>query len=144
VARQETEKTTKQERREKRRRAARHRAWARRRRRAGLAAAVLAVPALWAFDRSGPQELVDAEVTETRLWRHVPREGRSHPHTAATLMIEGLTEASVEKADNYERGQRVAVWIRRGRLTGRPYFLDVAKPGEIERQRRRLGATESP
>lgn len=105
---------------------------------------MLVVPALWAFDRSGPEELVDAEVTETRLWRHVPQDGRKpHPHTVATLRIEGLTDVSIEKADGYERGQRIPVWVRRGRITGRPYFTDVAKPGELERQRQREEATEN-
>jgi hypothetical protein len=47
-------------------------------------------------------------------------------------VIEGLSEASLDRADGYQRGQRVPVWIRRGRISGRPYFLDVVKPGEVE------------
>ena len=79
----------------------------------------------------GPQERVEAEVTETRRWRHYAEVGKSHPHVAATLRIEGLSETTLDRADGYERGQRVKVWIRRGRITGWPEFLDVAKPGEL-------------
>ncbi len=100
-------------------------------RRVGIGAAVLAIPALYAFEHNGSQELVDAEVIETRLRRHYGS-GAPHSHTAATLQIEGLSEAAIDRADGYERGQRVPVWIRRGRLSGWPYFLDVAKPAEVE------------
>jgi hypothetical protein len=50
---------------------------------------------------------------------------------AATLQIEGLSEFTLQRADGYERGQRVEVWIRRGGISGWPYFLDVVKPGEL-------------
>jgi hypothetical protein len=122
---------SKHERREQRRRAARQRLLWKRARLAGIGAAVLAVPLLYAFEHAGSQELVDAEVIETRLRRHYGS-GAPHSHTSATLQIEGLSEASLDRADGYERGQRVPVWIRRGRLSGWPYFLDVAKPAEIE------------
>lgn len=136
---------SKQERREQRRRQARRRTLARRTWRAGIAAAVLAIPALGAFECSGPQELVEAEVIETRRWRHVAQDGSSHPHTSAILRIEGLSETKLERADGYERGRRVPVWIRRGRITGWPHFLDVAKPEEIEWERRQRGAnTDTP
>ena len=79
---------------------------------------------------------VEAEVVETRRWRHQANDGTSHPHFSATLKIEGLREVALKRADGYERGQRVLVWVRRGPISGWPYFLDVAKPGEIERQRR--------
>ena len=133
---EEPAKLSKQERREARRREARRRQLNKRLRRIGIAAAVLAALGLWAWEYSGPEELVEAEVIETRRWRHQANDGSSHPHTAATLKIEGLSETTLERADNYERGQRVLVWVRRGPITGWPYFLDVAKPGEIERQRR--------
>ena len=133
---EEPAKPSKQERRGARRRDARRRQLKSRLRRAGIAAAVLAALALWAWEYSGPEELVEAEVIQTRRWRHQKDDGTSHPHIAATLKIEGLTEATLERADNYERGQRVLVWVRRGPISGWPYFLDVAKPGEIERQRR--------
>ena len=95
---------------------------------------MLAIPALWAFEYSGPQELVEAEVTETRRWRHYTQGGESHPHLAATLEIEGLSEATLERADGYTRGQRVQVWIQRGRITSWPRFLDVANPEELARE----------
>ena len=85
--------------------------------------------------------MVRAEVVESRLWRHSSGDGPSHTHTAATLQIEGLNEITVDRADDYERGQRVAVWVRRGRISGWPYFLDLAKPGEIERE---TAAAEDP
>ncbi len=136
VASEEDRRISKQERREQRRRAARRRRLASRLRRVGLVAAVLAIPGGWAWERSGSQELVEAEVIETRRWRHFATDGTSHPHISATLQIEGLSETTLERADGYERGQRFPVWIRRGRISGWPTFMDVAKPGEIEAQRR--------
>lgn len=133
---EEGRRISKQERREQRRLAARRRRRVTQLRRAGFVAMILAVPAAWAWEHSGPQELVDAEVIETRRWRHVADDGTSHPHIAATLRIEGLTEATLERADGYERGQRIPVWIRRGRISQWPIFLDIAKPEEIARQRR--------
>ena len=79
--------------------------------------AVLAIPVLWSFENAGSQERVDAQVTETRLRKHYTDAG-SHSHTSATLQIEGLSEAVIDRADGYERGQRVPVWIRRGRISG--------------------------
>jgi hypothetical protein len=128
----ESGKFTKQQRREQRRRAAERRVLLARGRKLGIIAAILMIPGLWALERSGPQESVDAEVIETRRWRHTAQNGTSHPHISATLKIEGLTEAHLERADGYQRGQRVPVWIRRGRITGRPYFLDLVNPGEVE------------
>lgn len=130
-------KSSKQERREARQREARRRKLKSRLRRIGIAAAVLAVPGLLVFECSGPEELAEAEVIRTRRWRHYADDGSSHPHIAATLKIEGLSEATVERGDDYERGQRLLVWVRRGPISGWPYFLDVAKPGEIEREERR-------
>lgn len=133
---EEPARLSKQERREERRREARRRQLKSRLRRAGIAAAVLVALGLWALEYSGSEELVEAEVVETRRWRHQVDDGTSHPHISATLKIEGLREVTLKRADGYERGQRVLVWVRRGPISGWPYFLDVAKPGEIERQRR--------
>jgi hypothetical protein len=91
-------------------------------RRGGVLAPVLALPVLWLVDCTGQEETVQAEVLRTRLWRHVPQGGQAHTHTSATLVIEGLTEATLERGDGLERGQRIPVRIRRGRLTGWPYF----------------------
>jgi hypothetical protein len=133
---EEPARLSKQERREVRRHEARRRELKKRLNQAGIAAAALAALGLLAYEYSGPDELVEAEVIETRRWRHQADDGSSHPHTSATLKIEGLRETTLERADGYERGQRVLVWVRRGPISGWPYFLDVAKPGEIERQRR--------
>jgi hypothetical protein len=136
VAGDESGRASKQLRREQRSRAARRRRLLTQGRRLGVVAAILAALGLWALERSGRQELVEAEVTETRRWKHYDG-GSEHPHTAATLQIEGLSETTLDRADGYQRGQRVAVWIRRGRITSWPYFLDLAKPDEIARERRR-------
>ncbi len=117
------QRQSKRERQEARRDAARVR---RRRtgiRRAGILAAVLLLPLLWLVDCMGPEETVQAEVLRTRLWRHGPPGGQAHTHTSATLVIEGLTEATLDRADGLARGQRFPVRIRRGRLTGWPYFV---------------------
>jgi hypothetical protein len=118
-------------RREQRSRAARRQRLLTKGRRLGVVAAILAALGLWAFEHSGRQELVDAEVIETRRWKHF-NTGSEHPHTSATLQIEGLSEVTLDRADGYQRGQRIPVWIRRGRISGRPYFLDVVKPGEVK------------
>lgn len=144
VAPEDKPRQRKRERSGQRREAARRRVLVSRVRRAGIVALVLAIPALWAFEYSGPQELVEAEVTETRRWRHYTQGGKSHPHLAATLQIEGLSEATLERADGYTRGQRVQVWIQRGRITSWPRFLDVAEPEELAREPEEEDPTEAP
>jgi len=128
---EQRKKGSKRRRAEQRRRAARLRKWRRRSIRFGWVLLILLAPTLWAFDRAGPDEIVQAVVIRTRLWDHVTKDG-SHPHQRATLMLEGRTEKVIQKADNYTRGQRVPVWIRRGRLSGWPYFENLVKPGETE------------
>ncbi len=117
------QRQSKRERQEARRSAARTRRLRTGTRRAGILAAVLLLPLLWLVDCMGPEETVQAEVLRTRLWRHVPQGGKAHSHTSATLVIEGLTEATLDRADGLARGQRFPVRIRRGRLTGWPYFV---------------------
>jgi len=85
---------------------------------------------LYAYETGGPQELVEAEVVETQRWRHVPSGGKAHDHVRAILLIEGVSRITRERADGFQRGQRIPVWIRRGRITGRPSFLDFAAEGE--------------
>jgi hypothetical protein len=133
---EEPARVAKRQRREQRRRAARRRV---RMRRIGITVAVVVAPGLLVLECSGAEELVEGEVTSTRRWRHFAADGTSHPHTSAKLLIEGLSEGTVERADDYERGQRVPVWIQRGRISGWPYFIDVAKPGEVERERGSAG-----
>ena len=92
--------------------------------------ALLTPLVLYAYETRGPQELVEAEVVETQRWRHVPSDGQAHDHVRAILLIEGVTRVTLEKADGRQRQDRVPVWIRRGRITGRPSFLDFAAAGE--------------
>lgn len=118
------ERTSKQERREARRRAAARARLQGRLRWGGIIAAVLLALALWQVDRVGAQETVQAEVIETRVYRHFTSGGRSHTHQAATLEIEGVTQATLERADDLQRGQTVPVRIRRGLFSGAVYFLN--------------------
>jgi hypothetical protein len=90
------------------------------------------VPVLWLIDRSGPHAMVQAEVVRTHLWRHRPPDGRPHTHSNATLLIQGLNEVYVPRADNLEKGDRVEVLVRLGRLTGWPYFVELAEAGPGE------------
>ncbi len=128
---EQRKKGSKQRRAEQRRRAARLRKWRRRSIRFGWVLLILLPPALWAFDRAGPDEIVQAVVIRTSRWTHFANNG-SHPHQRATLLLEGRTEMVIQKADDYTRGQQVPVWIRRGRLSGWPYFENLVKPGEVE------------
>lgn len=130
MASPERERLSKEERRQRRVRAARWRTWRKRSRLALLGLALVSPAVLYAYEMGGPQELVEAEVVETQRWRHVPRTGSPHDHVRAILLIEGVTRLTREKADGFQRGQRVPVWIRRGRLTGRPRFLDYGTPQE--------------
>jgi hypothetical protein len=125
----------KRERREARRQAGTARRRQRRIRRGAIAAAILLVPFLWILDRAGGEEVVDAHVVQTRPWRHRPQQGgTSHIHTNATLLIRGLNRVSLRQADGLEKGQQVPVRIRRGLLSGWPYFLELvnASPPEAE------------
>jgi hypothetical protein len=120
------------------RQAARQRAATRRRRRRLLlrgliAGVVLLVPALWLVDRAGSHAIVDAEVVRTRIWRHRPQDGKPHIHTDAILLIQGINEVTLRRADTLEKGQRVRVLVRTGRLTGWPYFVELAEGPAPER-----------
>jgi hypothetical protein len=134
VTQEQPEKLTKQQRREQRRRAGRRRRLLTRLRRMGIFAAVVAVPGLLALECFGPEEIAEAEVIKTLPWRHYAADGTSHDHTTATLEIEGMSETTL----------RVSVWIRRGRISAWPYFLDIVRPGDIERQSRQEATEESP
>ena len=86
---------------------------------------------LWAYDRTGPQELVQAEVIRTQQYQHVTQGAGAHSHTRATIRIEDSVEAALERAPDVQRGQKIQVWIRRGRISGRPYFQEVAVGANI-------------
>lgn len=122
----------KRERREARRRAASRRRRRRRLARGSVLGLVLAIPILWGIDLTGAEERVEAQVLRTHLWRHRTSPGQSHTHSDATLIIEGLNEVTVPRADTLQRGARVDVWIRRGRVSGWPYFVEMAseRPGQ--------------
>ena len=90
-----------------------------------------AEPALWMVDADGPNEVVEAEVIRTTRWKHVTAKG-SHPHLRATILIDGSSEEVIEKADGYSAGDTIRVWIRRGRISGWPYFSDVVEAGDLE------------
>ncbi len=47
------------------------------------------------------------------------------------MLVDGQSEQTIERADDYVRGQRVKVWVRRGRISGWPYYDNLVKPGEI-------------
>lgn len=124
-------RVSKRQRAEERRRSAR---WRRRRQRlvwGAIIGAVVAVPVLALLDRTGPDERVKAEVVRTHRWVHVTPGSGSHTHIRATLRIEGRNEVTVDRADGFERGQWVPVWVRRGPITGWPYFEDLAGPEDV-------------
>jgi hypothetical protein len=122
---------SKRSRTEERRRLARIDKLRRRAIRIAVVAALVAIPLLWMIDADGPSEVVEAEVIRTTRWRHVTANG-SHPHLRATILIEGSSEEVIEKADGFTPGDTMRVWIRRGRVTGWPYFSDVVEPGDLE------------
>lgn len=122
------QRISKRERREERRRVGRRRKLQKRLLWGGLAVALLALLVLLQFNRAGPEEVVQAEVVDTRIWSHRGNDGRNHTHQRVTLEIEGLVRTTLERGDGLERGQTVPVRIRRGRLTGRPIFIDREQP----------------
>ena len=144
MTQEQPEQLTKQQRRDQRRRAGRRRRLLTRLRRMGIFAAVVAVPGLLALECFGPEEITEAEVIKTLPWRHYAADGTSHDHTTATLEIEGMSETTLRRADGYQRGQRVSVWIRRGRISAWPYFLDIVRPGDVEWQNRQEAPAETP
>jgi hypothetical protein len=142
VAKAEGDRISKRVRAERRRRLARRRRLGRRLRSSVLLAALALGPIVWGIDCSGPEEIVNAEVVRTQRWRHVSQQAGAHVHIRATLLIEGRNEEVVDRADAFQRGQWVPVWIRRGRVSGWPYFQDLAQaqPGGAEAS----AAEESP
>ena len=124
------ERLSKEERRRQRVQAARRRRLARWLRRAAWVLVAIAPFALYGYEKSGDQELITALVVETQRYRHVSRGQPAHYHVRAILLIEGRARVTLDRADGRKRGDRVPVWVRRGRLTGRAHFLDFAAPGE--------------
>lgn len=123
---------SKRQRAEERRRQARRRQLRARAAKIALGSLVILVPALWAFDRGGAEQVVEATVIETQQYPHFNETSGKHTHIRATLLVDGQSEQTLQKADDLVRGQKIKVWVRKGRITGWPYFNDVVKPGELE------------
>jgi hypothetical protein len=135
--------SSKRQRAEERRRVARRRELRKRSIRIALLSLVIFVPALWAFDMSANEEIVDAVVIQTQRYSHYNERSGTHFHLRATILVDGKSEQQITRADGYERGQRVKVWARKGRITGWPYYNDLVKPGELDAQLGPQSSTET-
>ena len=89
-------------------------------------ALVLAI-GLFAYDQSGPEEIVDADVIDTQSWQHLGQQA-PHSHTRATLSVLGQTEVKLDRADGLVTGQSVPVKIKRGRITGWVTYHGLVTP----------------
>ena len=87
-----------------------------------LAVAAGAV-ALYVYDYQGPLETISGEVGSTRTYPHQTATEPLHTHTEAMIEFEGRSH-TVSQADGVKRGQKVVVVVKRGRLSGRPRFVD--------------------
>ena len=101
----------------------------RRGRRYGLV--ILGIPTLallfYLVDRSGPIETVAGSVVETSSYLHSGTDGSGeHSHLMAVLEYEGH-RFKLDRADRYQTGDAVSVEVRRGRMTGYPYFVQAWK-----------------
>ena len=87
---------------------------------------ILGIPTLvllfYMIDRSGPFETVGGSVVEISSYLHSGQDGQGeHSHQIATLEYEGH-RYKLDRADTYRNGDAVQVEVRRGRITGYPYF----------------------
>ena len=123
MAQESQQRVSKRERREARQRSGRRRKLRRRLLQGAGIGLLLVLLGLWQLDRLGAEEVVDAEVVASELWSHMGTDGRVHTHQRVTLEIEGLVRATIERGDDLERGAFVPVRIRRGRFTGRAFFV---------------------
>ena len=121
----------KRQRAEARRRAAEQKAANTKLKRYALIAFAIIVPLLWWVDRRGPEEIVSAEVIQTQSYQHVNEKSGPHTHLRATILIDGRAEEDLQRADNYVRGQQLEVWIRRGRISNYPYYIDIVRGEEL-------------
>lgn len=81
--------------------------------------------AFYYLDRSGPVETVEGVVVDTGTYVHGTRSG-SHTHNEAVVEYEGR-RYTIRPADNLGLNDPVAVTVRRGRITGYPYFDAAAR-----------------
>lgn len=92
---------------------------------------ILGIPTLalafYLVDRTGPVETIAGSVAETSSYLHSGTDGSGeHSHWTAVLEYEGH-RFKLDRADQYQKGDAVSVEVRRGRLTGYPYFVQVWK-----------------
>ena len=79
----------------------------------------------YTVDRSGAHETVSGTVVETSSYLHSGGDRRGEDsHVSAVVDFEGH-RYKVEPGDRFEQGQVVSVEVRRGRLTGYPYFVQA-------------------
>ena len=81
--------------------------------------------AFYYVDRSGASETLSGTVVETSTYMHAGRDAQGeHSHVSAVLEYEGYRH-KVEPGDRFQQSQVVHVEIRRGRITGYPYFVQA-------------------
>ena len=81
--------------------------------------------ALYYVDRSGASETLSGTVVQTSTYMHSGRDARGeHSHVSAVIEFEGHRQ-KVEPGDRFRQSQVVSVEIRRGRITGYPYFVQA-------------------
>ncbi len=81
--------------------------------------------AFYYVDRSGASETLSGFVVETSTYLHSGRDARGeHSHVSAVIEYEGH-RLKVEPGDRFRQNQVVSVEIRRGRITGYPYFVQA-------------------
>jgi hypothetical protein len=109
---------------------ARHLSRAEKRRRGRIYGLIfLGIPTLafvfYLVDYSGPREVLQGTVVETSSYTHSggDRAGE-HTHVAAVLEYEG-SRYTLKPGDRFRRGDRISVEVRRGRITGHPYFVQA-------------------
>ena len=84
-----------------------------------LGAIVLAF-VFYYIDSSGATETVNGVVVKMGTYDHGTRQG-THTHSEATVEFEGH-RYTIRPASNLNLGDPVSVTVRRGRITGYPYF----------------------
>ncbi len=81
--------------------------------------------AFYYVDRSGASETLSGTVVGTATYMHSGRDARGeHSHVSAVVEYEGHRR-KVEPGDRFTQSQVVSVEIRRGRITGYPYFVQA-------------------
>lgn len=92
-----------------------------------LLGGVVLLAALYLIDRGGPLETIGGVVIDTSTYNHTTGQQGSHTHIEAVLESEGH-RFSLRPGDGFQVGDPVTIEIRRGRLTGYPYFQQAYHP----------------